>query len=126
MDQRHLQRIKTIQNLFAFSFNGSKTKFPFANDKKTLAVIKNLKKIDSLIIKFAPRYPIDKIAKSDLSILRLSVYELAIEKKIPHKVAINEAVELSKELSGEKSYAFINAVLGKILDYDQTTTSTRK
>lgn len=121
MDQRHLQRIKTVQNLFAYSFNGAKTKYPFKNDEKTTEVLKNLEKIDGLIAKYAPRYPLNKIAKSDLSILRLSIYELLIEKKVPHKVVINEAVELSKELSGEQAYAFINAVLGKILDYDKTT-----
>ena len=44
------------------------------------------------------------------------IYELRFERKIPEKVAIDEAVRLAKELSGEKSYAFINAVLGKILN----------
>ena len=116
MDQRHLQRIKIVQNLFAFSYS-SKNYLPHPNDEKTPKIIGKLKKIDEFIKKYAPRYPLDNIAKTDLSILRLSIYELIFEQKNPKKVVINEAVDLAKELSGEKSYAFINAVLGKILTH---------
>jgi len=49
-----------------------------------------------------------------LSILRLAVFELLIDKKEPTKVVINEAVEIAKELGNERSFAFINAVLGSI------------
>lgn len=114
MDQRHLQRTKIVQNLFAHSFK-SVSALPFPDEKKTQKIIKVLKKIDQLIEKFAPRYPLQNISRTDLSILRVSVYDLLIDKKTPQKVVINEAVELAKELSGETSYAFVNAVLGKIL-----------
>ncbi len=116
MDQRHLQRIKIVQNLFAYSYN-SKNSLPYPDEVKTQKIIAKLEKIDQFITKFAPRYPLKNIAKTDLSILRMSIYELLFEKKTPEKVTINEAVELAKELSGEKSYAFINAVLGKILSH---------
>ena len=114
MDPRHLQRIKTIQNLFAYSFEYKKSRLPYS-DSKTKLVIQYRNKIDELIKMYAPKYPLKNIAKTDLAILRLSVYDLAIEKKLPHKVVIDEAVILAKELSGERSYAFVNAVLGKIL-----------
>ena len=115
MDPRHLQRIKTIQNLFAESYTDLKNNLPHPNDEKTKEIVKHLSKIDQFIKKFAPRYPLHNIAKTDLSILRLSIYELMFEKKVPKKVIIDEAIELAKELSGEKSYAFVNAVLGNIL-----------
>lgn len=115
LDPRHVQRIRIVQNLFASSFSDGKKNLPFPNDVKTLLVFKNVRKIDSYIKLYAKRYPIDKIAKTDLCILRLSVYELAIEKELPEKVVIDEAVELAKELSGPKSYGFVNAILGKIL-----------
>lgn len=115
MDPRHLIRLKIVQNLYAFSFNQSKKNLPEPQDLKTKLIIKNLSFIDPLIEKHAQKFPLDKISKTDLAILRLSIYDLVIEKKLPEKVVINEAVELAKELSGEKSYAFINAVLGQIL-----------
>ena len=116
MDQRHLQRIKIVQNLFAHSYKLPKN-LPHPELAKTQKILTKLGKIDQLIKTHAPRYPLENIARTDLSILRLSVYELIFEKKTPKKVTINEAVELAKQLSGEKSYAFINAVLGKILNH---------
>lgn len=116
MDPRHLERIKIIQNLFAYSFNKLRNNFPYPDEIKTQKIIANLDSIDQLIKIHAPRYPLKNIAKTDLAILRMSVYELIFEQKTPKKVSIDEAVELAKELSGEKSYAFINAVLGKILE----------
>jgi len=115
MDPRHSFRIKVIQNLYAFSFNIKKDGFFYKKDPLTVAIIKKISKIDQLISKYASKFPIKKIAKTDLSILRWAVYELNFAMKLPPKVVINEAVELAKELSGERSFAFINAVLGKIL-----------
>jgi N utilization substance protein B len=60
----------------------------------------------------------------DISILRNALYELTIERKVPPKVIINEAVELAKELGSEKSPSFVNAVLGKI--YEAETSSTHE
>lgn len=116
MDPRHLKRIQIVQNLFSYSYTKDKKSIPFGDEKKTIAVIGNLNSIDKQIAGSAPKYPVEKIAKTDLSILRLAVYELVIEKKLPEKVIINEAIELAKELSSEKSFGFVNAVLGKILN----------
>jgi len=121
MDPRHLTRIRTVQNLFALSFKNPKSKLPYKDDR-TKKILKELDKIDLLIKRYAQKFPLEKIAKIDLAILRLSVYDLFFEKKIPPKVVINEAVELSKELGGDRSYAFINAILGKIYlntDYEK-------
>lgn len=111
MDPRHELRIKIIQQLFALSFLGTKDQLI---DSKTKQVIKNIADINSLIKKYAPKYPLDRIAKVDLAILQLAVFELMIEKKQPAKVIIDEAVELAKELGSDKAYAFVNAVLGQI------------
>lgn len=109
MDPRHQQRIKIIQELYSTIFYKNKN-----ISKKTKMILKNNYLIEAKIKMSAPKYPIEKIAKVDLSILRLAIYELIIEKKEPPKVIINEAIELAKELAGEKSPGFINAVLGKI------------
>lgn len=112
MDVRHQKRLTIVQELYAHSFN------PKADigkcDAKTKEVIGQQNILNGEIRKFASKFPIDKIAKVDVAILQLAIYELTVEKKEPPKVIINEAVELAKELGSEKSYAFINAILGKI------------
>lgn len=111
-DPRHLKRIKIVQELFANSF-GSKA--AFASNKKIDRIQNNLSEINLLIAAAAPQFPIEKIAKIDVAILKLAVFELVIEKKQPPKVIIDEAIELAKEFGGETSPAFINGVLGTIL-----------
>ena len=117
MDPRHIKRLNLVQNLYSYCFcvDGKTKIFPNKKDSKlTNEIIDHLDEIDLHISKSAPKYPINKIAKTDLSILRLAVFELLIDKKEPTKVVINEAVEIAKELGNERSFAFINAVLGSI------------
>ena len=111
MDPRHVLRVKIVQQLFALSFLKSKNQLIGA---KTKEIIKNIVEINGLIKKYAPKYPLDKIAKVDLAIMQLAVYELIFEKKEPAKAIINEAVELAKEMGSDKAFGFVNAVLGKI------------
>ena len=110
-DFRHQKRIKMVQNLFAYSFQPERNQTESA---QFLQVKNLLVEIDTLLIEAAPAYPIEKIAKIDVAILRLAIYELLFEKKEPPKVIINEAIELGKELGGEGSPAFINGVLGTL------------
>lgn len=70
--------------------------------------------IDNFISKHAPDWPIEKIAKIDLVILRIATYEL-LYSETPDKVVIDEAVELAKEFGNENSSKFINGVLGNIV-----------
>lgn len=111
MDPRHNLRIKIVQELFALSFVDGKVK---EKDTKTKEIIKNSTKIEQLIVQYAPKYPLDKVSKVDLAILKLAVYELKFEKQQPPKVIIDEAIELAKELGSDKTFGFVNAVLGKI------------
>ena len=114
MDKRHKQRIEIIQNLFAASFK-LQNNLPYPKNPTTPKILKKIDTIDRRIVEYAPKFPIDRIAKTDLMILRLAIYELEMEKKEPEKVIINEAVELAKELGGDRSYAFVNAVLGNVV-----------
>ena len=107
-DPRHLRRREAVKVLFAETF----AKQP--NPPELVAkILKNQKKIDKLISEAAPQWPIDKLNKIDLAILRLAVYELEQE-DTPPKVVIDEAVELAKEFGSESSSSFINGVLGTI------------
>jgi len=113
MDPRHQKRIKVIQQLYSYFFYpGQKDNF----DKKTLSIINHQKMINDYINHFSIKFKTEKIAKVDLAILQLAIYELIIERKEPYKAIIDEAVELAKEFGSEKSYAFVNAILGKIFN----------
>jgi len=82
----------------------------------SLGVENNLDIIDQIIAKTAPEWPLAQINILDKNILRIGVYELLFgnRKNVPPKVAINEAVELAKNFSGESSRKFVNGVLGTI------------
>jgi len=109
-DPRHLTRRKAVTHLFEYGFR-KKT----GSDKLTKGVLKNLEGIDKIIAKSAPAWPIEQIAKVDLAILRLAVFELLFGKTAPFKVIIDEAVELAKEFGSETSPGFINGVLGTVI-----------
>jgi N utilization substance protein B len=115
-DPRHLKRIKIIEELFAKSFASkldSSYRNPYRDTVKSICGYTS--KIDPLIESAAPQFPVNKIAKIDVAILRLAIYELLYEKKQPVKVVIDEAIELAKEYGGEGSPAFVNGVLGHII-----------
>lgn len=109
-DPRHLKRREAVKALFSWSFQGGKVK-----NQQARLIIENLKNIDKLIVRCAPAWPIEKIAKIDLAILRLALYELTVAKTQPPKVIIDEAVELAKEFGGETTPKFVNGVLGTAL-----------
>ena len=108
-DPRHKRRQHIIQEIFSTEFHGQHV------SKESEEILKHTELLDAEIQKAAPDFPVDKINKIDLAILRLAVYELLIEKKAPQNVIIDEAVELAKEFANETSPAFINGVLGNII-----------
>ena len=114
-DPRHLRRREAVKALFAETF--TKQANPPELVKKILS---QKEKIDKLIQDSALEWPIDKLNKIDLAILRLAVYELENE-DTPPKVVIDEAVELAKEFGSESSSSFINGVLGTIYKTEEVT-----
>lgn len=77
-------------------------------------VFNNISHIDKLIEKHSKGWKINRISKVNLSILRLSIFEILYRDDIPYSVSINEAVELAKKYSGDDSGSFINGILSKI------------
>jgi len=77
-------------------------------------VLKHKKKIDAMIRSHAPSWPVEQLSVVDRNILRLAIFEISIDNKVPLKAAINEAVELAKLFGSESSSRFINGVLGAI------------
>lgn len=81
----------------------------------TLDAIKNhIEEIDDLIKSNLDKWSFERIAKTDLAILRTAVAEMLYLDYIPAVVSINEAVKLSKKYSDDNSYKFVNSILGKI------------
>lgn len=123
-----------MQSLYEWDFNGKKPENlekiverninefgPGLEDKNFVqqivnGVVSHLSKIDKVIEKAAPEWPIDQITLVDRNVLRIGLYELLYGNKeeVPPKVAINEAIELAKNFGGENSGKFINGVLGTV------------
>ena len=78
-------------------------------------VTDNLEDIDSRIVNVLVNWKLDRVSKVNLTILRLAVGEMLFVDDVPGSVAINEAVELTKKYSDEKSTSFVNGVLDKVL-----------
>ena len=81
--------------------------------ERALHVVNLSEDIDKEIDAASESWRVARIGKVDLAILRLAVYEIKYDDRIPIGVAINEAVELAKKYGGERSYGFINGVLAK-------------
>lgn len=109
LDPRHKKRQKLVEELFKLEFH----KQPVS--PTTSQIKEKLDFIDGQISKAAPEFPVDKINKVELAILRLAIYELLIDTKEPQKVVIDEAIELAKEYGGDTSPGFINGALGKVI-----------
>lgn len=77
--------------------------------------------IDDHIKCFAPAWPLEQIAVVDRNILRLAIFEVLIDNRVPIKVAINEAVELAKGFGSDSSPRFVNGVLSAV-----STLATRQ
>lgn len=133
---RHLGRIVALQTLYELDFrvevqekNLDKEAILQRNidrysevvgDKDFIATIVNgvterINELDGIIQPVAPDWPLSQIARIDRTILRIGVFELYFNEKVPKKVVINEAVELAKSFGADNSSKFINGVLGTVL-----------
>lgn len=107
-DPRHRTRVKLFQKLYSSHVQKH-------SDPETARIWSHLSTIDPLIAASAPEWPLDKLNPVDLAILRLATFELTIDKVVPLKVIIDEAVELAKEFGSEKSAPFVNGALGSLV-----------
>ncbi len=133
MASRHLCRMIALQSLYEWDFWNKEKDINdiicrnldnYGSDladkefPKNLVngVILHIDEIDAIITKSAPERPLVQINIVDRNILRMGLFEVLLEKSddVPVKVAINEAVELAKNYGGDKSYSFVNGVLGMV------------
>lgn len=135
MASRHLARSIAMQTLYEWDFSGMKKDIEKLVEKNikefgpgledvnkdfirtlTHGVLKRRSSIDQIITKAAPEWPLEQITMVDRNVLRLGLFELLYGNRdeVPPKVAINEAIELAKNFSGESSGKFVNGVLGTV------------
>lgn len=130
--QRRDGRVAALQYLFAWSINlpsdlsedlrtffesQEKPREHYAFGEEIIdGVIKNIAEIDGRIRGLAHNWEFDRIAKIDLAILHVAIYEMMYRKDIPPVVSINEAIDLSKQFSNADSKRFINGILDRLKD----------
>ena len=84
-------------------------------NEKYHKILGKLAEIDSQIDQVSKGWKIERMGKTDLTVLRLAYYEMKYDDDIPTGVAINEGVELAKLFGGEESPAFVNGILAKLV-----------
>jgi len=133
--QRRDGRVAALQYLYAWSINSpanlledlreffdnlakvEKPREHYAFGEELIhGVIDNIADIDSRIKALAHNWEFDRIARIDLSILRLAIFEMVYRKDIPPVVSINEGIDLSKQFSNADSKRFINGILDRLKD----------
>lgn len=127
---RHLARTCVMQTLFSVEFRSADAKellgeileeFAPKLTEKDFAydtlegVLKHKEKIKKIIQKFAPQWPVEKIARVDRAILEIGIFEIAFTEDIPPVVAINESIETAKHFGDDNSPKFINGVLSSVM-----------
>jgi N utilization substance protein B len=128
--QRRENRMSTIQFLYQWESNKpdiladdicqffehqeeERAYYAFA-EELSIGTIEHIEEIDKHIKEHANNWTFDRIAKVDLAILRLAIYELLFRTDIPPIVSINEAIDLSKVFSTPDSKRFVNGILDKM------------
>lgn len=139
-DPRHAGRKLALSSIFCWLFSeqqGEPTvhicnelleeaSFDYDLSERIVRGVKEHKKeIDEIIEQCAPDWPLDKISKVDLVVLRIAIFEILYSKnKVPDKVAIDEAVELAKEFGNDTSSKFVNGVLGTVVEIKKEVSNT--
>ncbi len=129
---RHEERVKLFQLIFNCSFYENDDipeqmdlfrRLQMASEQETFkkveekakAVLSKLGEIDVILAKASTGWPLARLGKAELSIMRVAAYEILFDEEVPAGVAINEAVEISKVYGNDSAPSFVNAVLAKLV-----------
>ena len=82
--------------------------------------------LDVFIHRHAPEWPLEQMAYIDRNILRIAIFEFAVDGHTPIKVAINEAVELAKAFGSDSAPRFVNGVLGTLVEHKEAIVQSVK
>jgi N utilization substance protein B len=142
MKTRTKARSVALQALYEFDMTGHPLGVVLANlnneveqEEKTVKFAEEIvfgiypliSKLDEIIAHYAPEWPLDQVASIDRNIIRIALWEFAVKKCTPIKVAINEAVELGKTFGSDSTPRFVNGVLGSLVSkFDEYKTQIDK
>ncbi|MDO4493269.1 MAG: transcription antitermination factor NusB [Clostridia bacterium] len=128
IDKRSIAREVAMKMVFSQMFGGEdtpeavleKSELGVELNEGELAVAKDIfdgveehiPELDEFVAEYSKDWTIDRIGRVDLSVLRVAMYEILYREDVPVSVAIDEAVELAKRFGGERSYSFVNGILG--------------
>ena len=134
MKARHQARIAALQALYEIDCAGHvpdvvlerrmveaqlpKAVETFARDL-VQGILQHQSTLDLFIHRHAPEWPLEQMAYIDRNILRMAIFEFAIDGSTPIKVAINEAVELAKTFGSDSAPRFVNGVLGTLVEHKE-------
>jgi len=89
-------------------------------------IVDKIPELDERINSSAEGWKTDRMTKTDLTAIRLALYEISYDEDVPEKVAINEAIELAKKYGGNESGSFVNGVLARLVDGSRESTRVEK
>jgi N utilization substance protein B len=138
---RHQARIVALQALYEIDCTGhapatvldqrleatelSKTATAFSR-RLVSGVLKHRSVLDIFIHRHAPEWPLEQMAYIDRNVLRIAIFEFAVDGQTPVKVAINEAVELAKTFGSDSAPRFVNGVLGALVEHKEAIAQSVK
>ena len=105
--------VTQIIEQFSVDQDMSKTDVPYFKES-LMGVVQNVESLDEKLSPYLSR-KIEDVDMVDIAVLRLAMFELAHRTDVPHKVVLNEAIELAKDFATDESYKFVNGVLDKAL-----------
>ena len=107
---------EAIENVMALYGEQEEVVIPQYVELVVTGVKEHQEELDTLIEKHLKRWKVSRIAKTDLVILRLALFEMLYVSDIPNKVSLNEALEIAKTFSDDESRRFINGVLSSAMN----------
>ncbi len=117
-DYHEASEIEEQMELFFFIYLNTEEDSCQYISKRFEQITQHLPEIDESISEASKGWRLPRIGKCELAILRLALFEMRYDTDIPVKVAINEAVELSKIYCSEEAPRFVNGILGKLAESD--------
>lgn len=129
---KHEERVKLFQLVFDCSFYENDEipeqmdlfrRLQMASEQEAFKTVEDkakkilslLGEIDVILAKASTGWPLGRLGKAELTIMRVAAYEILYDESVPAGVAINEAVELSKTYGNDSAPSFVNAVLAKLV-----------
>jgi len=113
------QQLNSLKESYIFSSKEQRFLMEDFVQHRLKNIKKNKEKLDRVITGYSKNWKKERMSLIDLNIMRLALFEIAFCEDIPNKVALDEAIELSKKFGDDNSYRFINGILNQVLQDDQ-------